>query len=100
MSERVGRWDPVAGIGVLDYQINMMTAPPVPPQVVAQSPSGGVAPVVGGAGQCLRSPYPLPVVVKIDKDTPALRFEPVIAAVSEAGGELVHMLKGQDAPGK
>lgn len=55
-----------AGIGVLDYQINMMTAPPVPPQVVAQSPSGGVAPVVGGGGQCMRSPYPLPVVVKID----------------------------------
>ena len=40
------------------------------------------------------------VVVKIDKDTPALRFEPVIAAISEAGGELVHMLKDQAAPTK
>ena len=54
------------GLGVLDYQLNVMTAPPVPPQIVAQSPAGGAAPVVAGNGQCLRSPYPLPLVVKID----------------------------------
>ncbi|HVU03436.1 MAG TPA: hypothetical protein VHE30_16870 [Polyangiaceae bacterium] len=54
------------GPGVFDYQLNLVTAPPVPPQVLAQSPAGGVAPVVGPNDQCIRSPYPLPMVVKID----------------------------------
>jgi hypothetical protein len=54
------------GLGVLDYQISVVTAPPVPPQVLAQSPAGGVAPVVGPNDQCIRSPYPLPLVVKLD----------------------------------
>lgn len=35
------------------------------------------------------------VVLKIDKETTALRFEPVIAAISEAGGDLVHILQEQ-----
>jgi hypothetical protein len=54
------------GIGVFDYQINLVTAPPMPPQVLAQSPAGGVAPVVGPNDQCVRSPYPLALVVKVD----------------------------------
>jgi len=54
------------GIGVFDYQINLVTAPPMPPQVLAQSPAGGVAPVVGPNDQCVRSPYPLPLVVNVD----------------------------------
>jgi hypothetical protein len=54
------------GLGVLDYQLSVVTAPPVPPQVLAQSPAGGVAPVVGANEQCIRSPYPLPLVVKVD----------------------------------
>jgi biopolymer transport protein ExbD len=32
------------------------------------------------------------VILKIHKETPALRFEPVIEAISEAGGELLHIL--------
>ena len=33
------------------------------------------------------------VLLKIDKDTPASLFEPVIEAVSRAGGELHHVLE-------
>jgi len=33
------------------------------------------------------------VLLKIDKDTPAYLFEPVIEAVSKAGGELHHVLE-------
>jgi hypothetical protein len=54
------------GIGVLDYQINLVTAPPAPPQVLAQSPAGGPAPIVGAGDQCVRNPYPLPMMVKVD----------------------------------
>jgi hypothetical protein len=54
------------GFGVFDYQLNIITAPPMPPQVLAQSPAGGVAPVIGPNEQCVRSPYPLPLVVKVD----------------------------------
>ena len=54
------------GLGVLDYQLSVVTAPPMPPQVLAQSQTGGVAPVVGANDQCIRSPYPLPLVVKLD----------------------------------
>lgn len=33
------------------------------------------------------------VLLKVHKDTQAQRFEPIIEAVSEAGGELVHVLE-------
>lgn len=33
------------------------------------------------------------VLLKIDKETSANRFEPVIEAVSQAGGEIVHILE-------
>lgn len=33
------------------------------------------------------------VLLKVHKDSTALRFEPVIEAISEAGGELVHVLE-------
>ena len=32
------------------------------------------------------------VFLKVNKDAPAQKFEPVIEAISEAGGELVHVL--------
>lgn len=54
-----------AGFGVFEYQINLISAPPLPPQVIAQS-NTGVAPVLGPGDQCFRSPYPTPTVVKID----------------------------------
>ena len=41
------------------------------------------------------------VLLKVHRETTALRFEPVIEAVSEAGGDLVHILEeksGQRAP--
>jgi biopolymer transport protein ExbD len=31
--------------------------------------------------------------LKVDRDTPAVIFEPVIEAISEAGGELTHILE-------
>ena len=33
------------------------------------------------------------VVLKVDRNVTALRFEPVIEAISEAGGDLVHILE-------
>ena len=33
------------------------------------------------------------VLLKVDKDTTAPRFEPVIEAISQAGGELIHILQ-------
>ncbi|WP_425616617.1 ExbD/TolR family protein [Anatilimnocola sp. NA78] len=33
------------------------------------------------------------VMLKVDKDTTAPRFEPVIEAISQAGGELIHILE-------
>lgn len=33
------------------------------------------------------------VFLKVHKDAPAQKFEPVIEAISEAGGELVHVLE-------
>jgi hypothetical protein len=53
-------------LGALDFQINIVTAPPMPPQIIAQSNTGSGVPIVGGEGQCIRSPYPIPFVVKID----------------------------------
>jgi hypothetical protein len=54
------------GPGAVDFQINLVTAPPVPPQVLAQSAAGSVTPVIGPNEQCVRNPYPLPLVVKVD----------------------------------
>lgn len=54
------------GIGVFDYQLNLITVPPMPPQVLAQSPATGVAPTIGPRDQCIRNPYPLPMTVKVD----------------------------------
>jgi biopolymer transport protein ExbD len=36
------------------------------------------------------------VHLKIDQDTPAATFEPVIEAISEAGGEITHILETRD----
>lgn len=36
------------------------------------------------------------VVLKIDKAASAARFEPVIEAVSQAGGEIIHILQRRD----
>ena len=55
-----------AGLGVFKYQINLITAPPAPPSVLAQSGSDNVTPVVGANEQCLKNPYPLPMQVKVD----------------------------------
>jgi biopolymer transport protein ExbD len=33
------------------------------------------------------------VLVKVDRETTAIRFEPVIEAISEAGGDMVHILE-------
>lgn len=38
------------------------------------------------------------VLLKVDKDALAQRFEPVIAAISEAGGEVIHALEDERAP--
>jgi hypothetical protein len=54
------------GPGVFDYQINVITSPPLPPQVLAQSSATGVTPTVGPGDQCVRNPYPLPLMVKVD----------------------------------
>jgi hypothetical protein len=66
------------GAGVFDYQLNIVTAPPLPPQVLAQSPAGGVAPIVGPNDQCIRSPSPLPLVVNVDMHL--LRGQGLVAA--------------------
>lgn len=55
-----------AGFGVFRYQINVITAPPAPPQVLAQSSADGPAPTVGPNEQCIRNPYPTPMVVTVD----------------------------------
>jgi hypothetical protein len=55
-----------AGLGVSSYQINLITAPPLPPQVLAQSPAGTVNPVLGPNEQCVMTPSPLPLLVKVD----------------------------------
>lgn len=36
------------------------------------------------------------VLLKIHNDAPALHFEPVIEAISEAGGDLVHILEKEN----
>ena len=54
------------GPGIFQYQINLITAPPLPPQVLAQSDADGNDPTVGPNEQCLRNPYPLPMQLKVD----------------------------------
>jgi hypothetical protein len=54
------------GLGVFQYQINLITAPPLPPQVLAQSAATDNVPMVGADGQCIKNPYPLPMQVKVD----------------------------------
>jgi biopolymer transport protein ExbD len=44
-----------------------------------------------------RSPGERKVLLKVDKDALAQRFEPVIAAISEAGGEVIHALEDEKA---
>ncbi len=39
------------------------------------------------------------VLLKIDKETPAHVFEPIVEAVSQAGGEIMHVLEKQRPPG-
>lgn len=36
------------------------------------------------------------VLLKIDKEATAIRFEPIIEAVSQAGGEIFHILERKD----
>lgn len=54
------------GLGVFVYQINVITAPPLPPQVLAQSTGEKNDPTVGPNEQCVRNPFPLPMLVKVD----------------------------------
>jgi len=55
-----------AQLGVMAYQINVLTAPPMPPQVLAQSKATGVDPTVGANENCVRDPYPTPLPVTVD----------------------------------
>jgi hypothetical protein len=54
------------GIGVFEYQLNLITAPPLPPQVLAQSAAGRADPTLGPNEQCITNPYPLPLSVNVD----------------------------------
>ena len=40
------------------------------------------------------------VFLKVHKEAKASHFEPVIAAISEAGGDLVHILEPEENPNK
>lgn len=55
--------------------------------------SGEVSKMLGDAPAGQRA-----VLVKVHKETLAQRFEPVIEAVSEAGGELYHILEETKRP--
>ena len=55
-----------ANPGVFAYQINVLTAPPAPPQVLAQSGNNSPAPTVGPGDQCIKNPFPAPMPVKVD----------------------------------
>lgn len=52
--------------GVFAFQINLLTAPPMPPQVLAQSKADSVDPTVGPNETCVRNPYPTPLAVTVD----------------------------------
>jgi hypothetical protein len=53
------------GPGVFTYEINLITSPPLAPQVLAQSGADGPHPTVG-AKQCIKHDYPLPMQVQVD----------------------------------
>jgi biopolymer transport protein ExbD len=61
-------------------------------QIAVSSLSGAVAEKLGDSPAGQRR-----VVLKVDREALASRFEPVIAAVAEAGGELVHVLQDEKA---
>ena len=50
--------------------------------------AGRIETALGDAPQGKRT-----VLVKVHKDTVAQRFEPVIEAISEAGGDLIHIVE-------
>jgi hypothetical protein len=54
------------GPGVFQFQINLISAPPLPPQVLAQSDADGNDPSVGPNEKCIKNPYPLPMALKVD----------------------------------
>ncbi len=54
------------GFGVFKYQINVLTAPPAPPQVLAQSTADSGTPTVGPGEECIRNPTSAPMKVTID----------------------------------
>jgi hypothetical protein len=54
------------GPGVFVYQINLMTSPPLAPQVLAQSAADGPHPTVGANEACIKHNYPLPMQVQVD----------------------------------
>jgi hypothetical protein len=54
------------GPGVFAYQINLITAPPLAPQVLAQSAADAPHPSVGANTQCIQHRYPLPMQVQVD----------------------------------
>jgi hypothetical protein len=54
------------GPGVFVFQINLMTSPPLAPQVLAQSAADGPHPTVGAHDACIKHNYPLPMQVQVD----------------------------------
>jgi hypothetical protein len=54
------------GPGVFVFQINLMTSPPLAPQVLAQSAADGPHPTVGSNESCIKHQYPLPMQVQVD----------------------------------
>jgi hypothetical protein len=54
------------GLGVFQFQINVLTSPPLPPQVLAQSTADKNDPTVGPNEQCVKNPFPVPMIVKVD----------------------------------
>ncbi len=55
-----------AAPGVFDYQLHLLSAPPMPPQLLAQSPAAAPHPTLGGGAACVRNPYATAVQVTID----------------------------------
>jgi biopolymer transport protein ExbD len=53
--------------------------------------AGRLEAILGDAAEGARR-----IHLKVDKDTPAETFEPVIEAISEAGGEITHILETKD----
>ncbi len=55
----------------------------------------GIASLAGSVETLLgnKAPGERTVLLKIHNETQALRFEPVIEAISEAGGDLVHIVE-------